>query len=272
MSDNSRKFLWLAVAVSVFTLVVLGAAFLIFSIPKSSGQAPFSLGRKAEPRTEEPGDYLADLPSETPAAETTGTTSAGDIVIVYGNDPNSQTSGTQPSAPSTTTIIVAPPAAPSSSPVPSPAPATPATSPKDSKAPVATKSPTPSSGAVPAIKTTPPAATPATTAAKTTPKAAPQPPAATTAPAATATAAKTATSPAGDFWIQAGSFSVKENADSLKATIQGKSLPAVVGVKDINGKSYYTVKIGPYHSREEATKWLSAVKAVEGAGKSFVTQ
>lgn len=272
MSDNSRKFLWLAVAVSVFTLVILGAAFLIFSIPKSSGQAPFSLGKKAEPRTEEPGDYLADLPSEIPSSDTTGTTSAGDIVIVYGNDPNSQTPGTQPAAPPSTTIIVAPPATPSSSPVPSQAPATPATSPAVPKAPVANKAPTPAPSAAPAAKTTAPAATPTTTAAKTSPKPAAQPPAAATVPAAATAVAKTATPPAGDFWIQAGSFSVKDNADSLKATIQAKNLPAIVGVKDINGKSYYTVKIGPYQSREEATKWLSAVKAVEGAGKSFVTQ
>jgi DedD protein len=263
MSDNSRKFLWLAVAVSAFTLIVLGAAFLIFSVPKSSGQAPFSLGKKAEPRSAQPDDYLADLPAETPSSDTTGSTPAGDIVIVYGNDPNSQTGGTQPAAPASTTIIVAPPAQPAASTAPaaaSPPPAaTSAAKPAVSQAPVPAKTTAPAPSPAPAATATTPAARTAT-------KPATQP------PAAAAPAAKAATPPAGDFWIQAGSFSVKDNADALKSTIQARSLPAVVGVKDINGKSYYTVKIGPYHSREEATKWLSAVKAVEGAGKSFVTQ
>ena len=76
----------------------------------------------------------------------------------------------------------------------------------------------------------------------------------------------------GDYWIQAGSFSVKDNADALKSTMAGNSLPTVITVKDIDGKSRYIVRVGPYPTRTEATKWLTKVKSVKGAEQSWITQ
>lgn len=243
MPENSRKFLWLAAAVSLFILIVVGAAFLIFAPGKSSSQVPFDLKGKAEPRQESPQDYLAN-PPEAPAI--TKTTGAGDIIIVYGNDPSASTTVPPAEAqqkPATTTIVVAP---------------TQLSSPAQSATPSATT-------VKPAAKAVaPPVAKPATTTtiAKVTPT--------TKAPAK---AAPLPSPPvAGDYWIQAGSFSVKDNADALKAAFSGKSLPAVITVKDIDGKSRYIVKVGPYPTRTEASKWLSAAKSVKGAEQAWITQ
>ena len=253
MPENSRKFLWLAAAVSLFTLIVVGAAFLIFAPGKSSAQVPFDLKGKAEPRQESPQDYLAN-PPEAPAI--TKTTSAGDIIIVYGNDPSAPTTVPPAEAqqkPATTTIVVAPTQL--SSPTQS------ATTTK--KAPASAPPTTPVTTVKSAAKTVaPPVIKPATptTIAKVTPT--------TKAPAKAAPSQPVA----GDYWIQAGSFSVKDNADALKAAFSGKSLPAVIMVKDIDGKSRYIVKVGPYSTRAEASKWLSAAKSVKGAEQAWITQ
>ncbi|MDP2791322.1 MAG: SPOR domain-containing protein [Rectinemataceae bacterium] len=223
--ENSRKFLWLAAAVSLFVLIVVGAAFLIFSPGKSASQEPFDLSGKAEERQENPQDFLANAPAEP---STTQTTSSGDIIIVYGNDQNSAAPAPAPSAqPATTTIYVEPVA-----------PTTPTTV-KPAAAPVAKVTTTTKAPVVKApVAKTAPAAQPAT----------------------------------GDYWIQAGSFSVKNNADALKSTMAGSNLPAVITVKDIDGKSRYIVRVGPYPTRAEATKWLPKVKSVKGAEQSWITQ
>lgn len=252
MAENSKKFLWLGAAVSLFALIVVGAAFLLFSPGKSAQEVPLDMAGKAEPRQDFPQDYVADAPQSDNLV--TSTTSAGDIIIVYGND---QTSGSDAksaqSKPASTTIYV------------SPTPTT--TLPKPAQQPAAQPIPQP------APAKTAPKAAPATptTIAPAAPKAAPAP---APAPVTTVKApAKAAPAPAsGDFWIQAGSFSVRDNADALKSSLAAKSLPAAISVKDVDGKSRYTVRVGPYSSRAEASKWLSAAQSVKGAEKAWITQ
>ncbi len=213
MPENSRKFLWLAAAVSLFILIVVGAAFLIFAPGKSSSQVPFDLKGKAEPRQESPQDYLAN-PPEAPAI--TKTTGAGDIIIVYGNDPSASTTVPPAEAqqkPVTTTIVVSPS---QSAPTTNPAPAAPSTTPVTTVKPVAKTA-------------APPAAKPATTTTIAKASSTAQAPA-TVAPAPSQPVA-------GDYWIQAGSFSVKDNADALKAAFAAKSLPAVIAVKDVDARA-----------------------------------
>lgn len=245
--ENSRKFLWLAAAVSIFVLVVVGAAFLIFSPGKSASQGPVDLSGKAEERQGNPQDFLADAPANP---STTQTTSSGDIIIVYGNDQSGAApASTQAAKPATTTIYIEPAAtvpAPQASPAPQ-APTTPTT-----VKPAAT-------AAKPAASVAKPAAAPAT---KVT----------TTAQAPVAKPAAAPQPATGDYWIQAGSFSVKNNADALKSTMAGNGLPAVITVKDIDGKSRYIVRVGPYPTRAEATKWLTKVKSVKGAEQAWITQ
>ena len=249
MAENSKKFLWLGAAVSLFALIVVGAAFLLFSPGKSAQEVPLDMAGKAEPRQDFPQDYVADAPQSDNLV--TSTTSAGDIIIVYGND---QTSGSDAksaqSKPAATTIYV------------SPTPTT--TMPKPAQQPAAQPVPQPAPAAKAAPKAAPapiPAPTPAPTV--TTVK----------APAKAAPAPAKAPAPAsGDFWIQAGSFSVRDNADALKASLAAKSLPAAISVKDVDGKSRYTVRVGPYATRAEASKWLSAAQSVKGAEKAWITQ
>lgn len=237
MPEKTKKFLWMAAAVGVFALIVLGAAFLIFTPSKKSENTPFDLKGTAESRQDEPQDFLAN-PPETTIQQTTP---SGDIIIVYGNNP--ETTATTIPKPSSTTIIVTPTQSPSTT-LP------------------------PTTTTVPAVKPAP-AKTATPTTVKPAPSTVPAPATPTTIP--TKTAAPTTAS--GDFWIQAGSFRAKESADVLKASFKDKGLTATIAVKDISGKSYYQVRVGPYPSREEAKKWLGTVKTVPGASaEAFVTQ
>ncbi len=245
MSEQSRKVLALALGVSFFALIVVLAAFFIFSPGKGDGSAPFSIGKETEPRQETPSDFLVNAPQDNVSTQTT---SAGDIIIVYGNEP-SDSEAAKPSSSSPTTIVVSP-SAKSESAAPAAASSAPAV-----KAPAVTTT---------TVKPQSTSAQPkpsATTAAKST----------TPAPAAGTAAAKSAPA-SGDYWIQAGSFSVKSNAEALKALFEEKKLPVSILVKEVDGKSRYTVKVGPYPSRAEASKWLSAAKSVKGAEQSWITQ
>ncbi len=222
-------------------MVVIGAAFIFFAPVKSSSPVPFDIRGQAEPRQAEPGEYLANDP---PGMVTTQTTS-GDIIIVYGNNPDStQATGTAPASPKV-------PADTPAQTTPAPAPAAPAA---QSVKPAQPK---------PTATTITVAPTPTTS----TPKAAPP----TTVKKTAVPAASTASS--SSFWIQAGSFKARDSADNLKAAFAEKGMVASIVVKDIDGKSYYQVKVGPYASREEARKWLTTVRAVPGSSpEAFVTQ
>jgi cell division septation protein DedD len=263
MAENTKKFLWLAGAVSLFALLVIGAAFLLFTPKKASSQVPFDLKGTAEPKQESPQDFLADAPADTGTTQTTS--SSGDVIIVYGNNPDTKSSAAPAEAqqkPASTTIVVAPPATP--------------TTIKPASTPKAGSSTPKASAAVPAAKTVvQPSANPAAKAVVKAP-AVPATPAATV-PSTPAPAKPAAPKPvvqvaAGDYWIQAGSFSVKDNADALKSSLKEKALPTTISVRDTDGKSRYLVKIGPYTTREEAGKWLPSVKSVKGAEKAWITQ
>jgi cell division protein FtsN len=255
MSEQSRKVLALALGVSFFALIVVLAAFFLFSPGKGDGSEPFSIGEKAEPRQDTPSDFLVNAPQDNLSTQTT---SAGDIIIVYGNEP-SASEAAKPASSSPTTIVVGP-SAKSESPAPEVAAPAAATSAPAVKAP-AVKAPVATTTTV----------NPQSTSAQPKPSATTTAKPAAPAPAAGAAAAKSAPA-SGDYWIQAGSFSVKSNAEALKALFEEKKLPVSILVKEVDGKSRYTVKVGPYPSRAEASKWLSAAKSVKGAEQSWITQ
>jgi len=256
MPENTKKFLWLAGAVSLFALLVIGAAFILFAPSKTSTQVPFDLKGTAEPKQESPQDFLANTPADTGTTQTTS--SSGDIIIVYGNNPETK-SGAAPveaqQKPASTTIVVAPPSTPTT--------IKPAGTPKASPVAPAAKT------VVQPVAKAPSAPSPTIApSASVKPKAAP----AAAAPAKTAAPKPVAQVSAGNYWIQAGSFSVKDNADALKSSLIDKALPTTISVRDTDGKSRYLVKIGPYTTREEANTWLPSVKSVKGAEKAWITQ
>lgn len=127
----------------------------------------------------------------------------------------------------------------------------------------------------PASSTTQPAATatrPATSAprpaATVTPSAPQVRPAATPSAAARPSPARTIN----DFWIQTGAFSAMVRAEDAKDLLASKGLVSIIENREINGRTWYRVRLGPYTSEREANHWLEIVKAIDGFGESQVRQ
>jgi len=111
------------------------------------------------------------------------------------------------------------------------------------------------------------AASPATTTKKTTTT---QPATASkqTSSSSNATTSKTIN----DFWVQTGAFTAKVRADDAKELLASKGLTSIIENREIDGKTWYRVRLGPYTSEKEANYWLALVKSIDGFNESQVRQ
>ena len=116
----------------------------------------------------------------------------------------------------------------------------------------------PTTGAAPAVAEAPSKVEPQVVAEKPAPEKpvaeqpVPEKPVATvaTAPAVERTPAATVTG--GNWWIQLGSFSSRENAERLQKQLRAAGYPISVSPIKSNGKELYRVRAGPVPSREAA--------------------
>ncbi|MCL2761861.1 MAG: SPOR domain-containing protein [Treponema sp.] len=92
------------------------------------------------------------------------------------------------------------------------------------------------------------------------------------APAARPSTAASSSSKANDYWVQTGAFSTKIRAEGAKESLASKGITSIIDNRDIDGKTWYRVRVGPYTSETEATYWLALVKAIDGFGESQIRQ
>jgi cell division protein FtsN len=129
----------------------------------------------------------------------------------------------------------------------------------------------PAAQAAPAAKSAP-AARPSTPAAAPRPK--PSTPAQTASsapaarstptPASTVKAAVQAPANRNNYWVQTGSFSTKTRAEGAKDMLAAKGITPIIENRDVNGKTFFRVRVGPYTSQNEADYWLSLIKNING--------
>jgi len=74
-----------------------------------------------------------------------------------------------------------------------------------------------------------------------------------------------------EYWVQTGAFSTRARADGAKETLRTKGIASLVETKDVNGKNYFRVRVGPYSSKKEAEYWLSLVMTIDGFNESYVS-
>jgi DedD protein len=99
-------------------------------------------------------------------------------------------------------------------------------------------------------------------------------------PAAPKPAAKPAASPSAtpkakttkDYWVQTGAFSAKIRAEDSRELLASKGITSIIENSEVNGKTWYRVRVGPYTSENEANYWLALVKTIDGFGGSQVRQ
>lgn len=75
-----------------------------------------------------------------------------------------------------------------------------------------------------------------------------------------------------EFWIQAGSFSSKSRAEDLQRNLAAKSLSSIITLSEVDGKSWYRVRIGPYDAKKDAEAWMQKVRAIPGCEEAYVSQ
>jgi DedD protein len=100
-------------------------------------------------------------------------------------------------------------------------------------------------------------------------------PAARPAPAAKPAASARPAAPAktrSDYWVQTGAFTAKVRAEGVKETLASKGITSIIENRDLNGTTWYRVRVGPYTSESEANYWLALVKSIDGFADSQVRQ
>ncbi|HHU36586.1 MAG TPA: hypothetical protein GXZ47_05070 [Treponema sp.] len=75
-----------------------------------------------------------------------------------------------------------------------------------------------------------------------------------------------------DYWIQAGSYANKLNAERARTTLADRYLNAEIFTRAIGGADAYRVRVGPYNSKAEADYWLGTVKGIPEFSDSYVSQ
>lgn len=83
---------------------------------------------------------------------------------------------------------------------------------------------------------------------------------------------KPATVKVDEYWIQAASFTGRGKADELKQGLAEKGVAALISVKDIAGKSWYRIRIGPYSVKADADGWLGRLKDIPGCSEAYVSK
>lgn len=193
--------------------------------------------------------------------------------------------GTSPGAPATI-AAVAPPRTSSPEeymrvlePVPMPIPAN-ETSATASSDIVIVYGEKPAADTIPSIpvptSSAPAAAKPYTPAPSSSPKPTTKPAAAqsTTAPATAKAKPATQAKPkiVDEYWIQAAAFTSRSRADDLQRDLASKGLSTLITVKDIDGVTWYRVRIGPYGTEREAKGWRDKIRVVAGCSEAYVSK
>ena len=299
---EEKRILWISAAVGIFLLIVIGAAWILYAPHKNADSASILTQEQNEntwiltpqasgsalaeaPKEEVParpaGTAPAVLPSDAAASNATSdqanTVQSKDLTIISNNTTVFAKDGV------TTIDLTASGRAPEQQAIEAPAGSENA---RDVKTVVPAQSGnevgaaetaqnqsvkpatagTQSAQSTQAQKSAPSstkkaaAAKPANSAAKNTgkPKAA---------------AAKTASVP-DRFWVQAASFTDKENAENARSILANEKIPAeVFTYRDKNGKTFYRLRVGPYTTESEAQYWNSRIKLIEhfSSTQSYVT-
>jgi DedD protein len=258
---EKKKLLLVAVSVGVFLVIVIGASILLFT-PKNTLPVPAEASAAAKPSL--PGGsapaaapLAAPLAAENPAQQPASVDAADmvknsedvqglqapppsataiqeNVFYIYGENPNQAVRVEKPGNAGDPLVIDVP--KPSTAAVPN---APPPAKPKPAAAAPARRQTTP------AASRTPPA------------------PVAKAAPAAK-------TKLYDDYWVQTGSFSAKARAEGVKETLASKGIGAVIENREVEGKTFYRVRVGPYTSKNEADYWLSLIKSINGFEDSQV--
>ncbi len=74
-----------------------------------------------------------------------------------------------------------------------------------------------------------------------------------------------------EYWIQAGSFSSAARADEVSRRLEERGLTPRTTTRDLNGKTHFRVRVGPYTNKAEAEKFLGWIRELKGFETSYIS-
>jgi DedD protein len=278
---EKKKLLLVAVSVGVFLVIVIGAAILVFSprnavsaastaavgpIPAGapinsgvSGNVPAETGLSvsSRPASVDPADMVRNPEGirGLQPAPAVPEINREDNFFVNGENERQPIATAENAGPEGSSTIIT-----VTRPTTAAVPNTPATG----RAAASTAAPRT------AARTTPAASAPAVSAApaaRTSPAASGRSAPSTASARSSSAPAKTATQSSAslnNYWVQTGSFSTQTRAEGAKEMLVSKGITPIIENRDVNGKIFFRVRVGPYTSRNEADYWLSLIKTING--------
>ena len=74
------------------------------------------------------------------------------------------------------------------------------------------------------------------------------------------------------YWIQVGSYNDLTKAEEVRDYLLTKDISSEIQTKEVNGKTYYRVRIGAFQSKGEADRFLDPIKQLKNFEESYVVQ
>jgi len=237
MEKEMKKLLLVAVSVGFFLLVTITVAIIVLT-PKTKDTATASSVPYSNGRVRDWNEISSQTPEQTEIVGSKEPEQKADIAETDKNDGNNLT------------IIIPNPSGETVSDI------------AQTEKPKVVEQP------VVAVKKPEPAVKPPTQTASTTKPAAATKPTATAKPSTPAKSTKTIN----DFWVQTGAFAAQVRAEDAREILAAKGITSIIENREINGKIWYRVRLGPYTSEREANHWLEIVKLIDGFSDSQVRQ
>jgi cell division protein FtsN len=247
---EGKKVLWVVFSIALALVVVLAAGLFLLrprqpKSPEASGMAAPSL------QGYDPYEYVRGASAPPGLTAPPAESQPQPTVIVVGEAP----AGGAPVAGEG--VAGGAPAAGEEPLVPAIEPLGPAVETPPAAQAVAPAAPAVTAAPAPVVEKPASAAKPAGGPAKAAPKAAPAP-----RPRAVSVT---------EYWIQAGSFSSASRADEVTRRLEERGLAARTTTRDLNGRTHFRVRVGPYTSRAEAEKFLGWIRELKGFETSYIS-
>ena len=75
-----------------------------------------------------------------------------------------------------------------------------------------------------------------------------------------------------EYWVQTGAFSNREYAENAQDSIAAYKIESEIFTKEVSGKTWYRVRMGPYKTRTEADYWMTVIKSDPIFADSYITE
>ena len=232
--ENSKTLI-VIVSVSLFVAAVLGLGLVLF-YPRETPEVAGAGGQTGAAEGFDPIEYLRDPDAERPSLEPEEEEDAegeeDDVVIVYGESVE-QKPEEQAEEPGEPEVAVEDKALEKPAPQREPEP-TP--EPEPEPAPRAKK------------------ATPA----RAAPRRAPEP--------------EPRTVQVTEYWIQVIATTSRDRVEMARQRLRDHQLSGRITTKNVDGRNFYRLRVGPYTNKREARKFLDWVNDIDGFEESYISE